>query len=237
MKALVEYAGVLRSRWRWVVWGMLLALIAALLVLILRPPVYRSSATVFVRTPGDVSTVVDGGDSYAQSRAKTYAALANSTSLSSRVVADLGFDLSPEAMSRQIHAAHRPGTAIVELNVDAPNATASQRTARVLLAEYAAMVRELEAVPGSLVPRAELVVVDPPRPAVRVAAWDAPTWTVLLGAALLGMVLAALGAVIRTIFAQPTDSECDGDPIPGKPCTERHHLATTPLAQAPNCGP
>jgi capsular polysaccharide biosynthesis protein len=199
----VEYARVLRARWRWIMWGVVLALAATTLFLFVRPPMYRSEATVFVRTPGDVSRVLDGGDSYAQGRARTYAALASSTSVAARVIADLGLDLQPEVLSERIQATNPRGTALIDIAVSAPSAAEAQRTATVLLSEYATTVRTLESVPGSLVPRAELVVVDPPGRPVRAAAWGASIPVVLLCAALIGLVLGSLGAVIRSIFETP----------------------------------
>jgi len=49
-----------------------------------------STATIFVRTPGDVGRVRDGGSTYAAARANTYASLARSTSVAARVITDLG---------------------------------------------------------------------------------------------------------------------------------------------------
>jgi capsular polysaccharide biosynthesis protein len=198
--AVVEYGRVLCARWRWIMWGVVLALAATTLFLIVRPPMYRSQATVFVRTPGDVSQVLDGGDSYAQGRARTYAALASSTSVAARVIADLGLDLQPETVSQRIMGTNPRGTALIDIAVSAPSAKEAQRTATVLLSEFAATVRTLESVPGSLVPRAELVVVDPPGRPVRVVAWGASIPIVLLCAALIGLVLGAAGAVLRSIF-------------------------------------
>ena len=198
--ALTGYIRVLRIRWRWMVWGALILLGVTTILLILQPPMYRSDATVFVRTPGDVSRVADGGDFYAQGRAKTYAALASSTSVSARVITDLGLDLKPETLSGRITATNPPGTALIDITVSAPSAAEAQRTATVFLSEYAATVRALESVPGSLVPRAELVVVDKPGQPTRVIAWGAPVPVVLLGAALIGLVLGATAAVLRSIF-------------------------------------
>jgi uncharacterized protein involved in exopolysaccharide biosynthesis len=209
--AFAAYGRVLRARWRWIVWGVLLALLATTLFLILRPPLYRSEATVFVRTPGDVSRVIDGGDSYAQARARTYSALASSTSVSSRVIADLGLNVRPETLSDRIEAANPPRTALIHFAVSAPTAGEAQRTATVLLSEYAATVRALESVPGSLVPRAELVVVDPPRPGDRVIASGAPIPMVLFGAALLGFVFGAIAAVIHSVFGGSTDTQLSND--------------------------
>ena len=180
-----------------------MALAVTTVFLILQPPLYRSEATVFVRTPGDVSQVQDGGDSYAQARASTYAALANSTSVSSRVIADLGLDLKPEILSQRIQATHLRGTALIDIAVSAPSAAEAQRTATVLLSEYATTVRALESVPGSLVPRAELVVVDPPGRPARIVAWGAPIPVVLLGATLIGLVFGSLAAVLRSIIKPP----------------------------------
>ena len=197
---LVAYAGVLRAHWRWPLLGALVAVGAITVVLLIWPPLYRTQATVFVRTPGDVSRVLDGGDSYAQARAQTYAALASSTSVSTRVIADLGLNLDAEALSKRIKATNPKGTALINIMVSAPSAQEAQRTATVLLSEYAATVRTLESVPGSLVPRAEFVVVDPPGATVRVVAWGAPVAVVLLSASLIGLFLGALAAVVRSTF-------------------------------------
>jgi capsular polysaccharide biosynthesis protein len=219
---LAQYGALLLSQWRWIMWGILLALAATAVVLILWPPLYRSQATVFVRTPGDVSRVQDGGDSYAQGRAGTYAALVKSTSVSSRVVADLGQELRPELLSQRIQATHPSGTALIDIAVSAPSAAEAQRTATVLLSEYAATVHALESVPGSLVPRAELVVVDPPGRPVRLVPGGAPIPVVLLGATLIGLVLGSFGAVLRSIIKSPApDHDRPGD-IAGSPVSEHH---------------
>src|SRR5262245_27250108 len=152
--AIVNYGRVLRTRWRWIVWGVLLALVATTVFLILWPPLYRSDATVFVRTPGDVSRVRDGGDSYAQARTRTYAVLAGSRSMSERIIADMGLDMKPETLAGRIEARNRGGTALMDIAVSAPAPGEAQHTATVLLSEFAQTVRSLESVPGSLVPRA-----------------------------------------------------------------------------------
>jgi capsular polysaccharide biosynthesis protein len=222
-----EYIGVLRSRWRWIMWGILLMLIAATAFLVLQPPLYRSEATVFVRTPGDVSRVLDGGNTYAQGRAATYAALAGSTSVSSRVIADLGFNLNPEVLSERIQATNLRGTVLIHIAVSAPTAAEAQRTATVFLSEFAATVRTLESVPGSLVPRAELVVVDPPGRPVRVVAWGVPLPVFLLCAALIGLVLGSAGAVLRSIFERPARAP-DADTNIAEP-PARHVISTEPI--------
>jgi capsular polysaccharide biosynthesis protein len=212
--ALAVYGRILRARWRWLMWGVLLALTATTAFLVVSPPLYRSEATVFVRTPGDVSQVQDGGDSYAQGRAQTYAALVNSTSVAARVIADLGLDLQPEVLFKRISATHPTGTAVIRITLSAPSGEEAQRTLGVLLSEYAANVQTLESVPGSLVPRAELVVIDSPSPPTRTLAWGVPIALVLFAAILLGMVIASLAAVVAALSASPSRSAARASDAP-----------------------
>jgi capsular polysaccharide biosynthesis protein len=222
--AVTNYAGTLRARWRWIVWGVLLALVATTAFLVLWPPLYRSEATIFVRTPGDVSRVGDGGSTYAAAHASTYAALAGSTTVAARVITDLGLDLDPETLSSRITAVNPAGTALIYISVRAPSAGEAQRTATVLISEYAGTVRALESVPGSLVPRAELVVVDPPGPAARVSLWNASIPVLLLSAALLGLVLGLVAAVMGSIFGSSARDRRDASPISGPPDADRSPL-------------
>lgn len=191
-----QYGRILKARWRWVAWGTIMATAATAVLLMLWPPLYRTTATVFVRTPGDISHSMDGGDLYAQTRAETYAALAKSPGTAARVIADLGLNLSPEKLSQRIQARHIVGTALFQVKVSAPSAEEARRTAEVLLNELSAEVRTLETVPGGLLPRAELLVVDPPPPGTRVIAFGAPLYLVVIGAMVAGAFFGALGAVL-----------------------------------------
>lgn len=212
--ALRSYVRVLRSRWRWLLWGTLISLAATTIALALAPCPYVSHATVFVRTPGDVSRVVDGGDSYARARATSYAALASSPSVSNGVIADLGLDEPADALADRIKADNPPGTALINISVDAPSAGEVQQIATAFLYEYGAKVRQLESVPGSLVPRAELVVVDPPGQGHREVAGGLPVPFILLGMTMIGLVLGATAAVLRFRLQtrDPTPLSDDSDP-------------------------
>lgn len=204
MTTLRQYTEILRVRWRWVAWGAIAAVALTATVLILWPPRYRTEALLFVRTPGDVSQVLDGGDTYAQSRADTYAALAKSTSVSSRVIADAGLQLAPERFARRVEARHIGGTALLQIRVSAPSPDEARRTAEALITELTAEVRMLESVPGSLVPRAELVVIDSPKAAPRIMAWGAPLYPFVIGPLFLGAFLGALAAVLTAVRSAST---------------------------------
>jgi capsular polysaccharide biosynthesis protein len=196
---LTQYTQILRERWRWVAWGAITATVIMAAVLLLWPPRYRSESLVFVRTPGDISQVVDGGDTYAQTRAETYAALARSAAVSSRVIADTGLQLTPQKFASRVQARHIGGTALLQIRVSGPSPDETVRSTQALTTELAAEVNALEAVPGGLTPRAELVVVDPPSRPTRIVAWGAPLYPFVIGPIALGAFLGALGAVIRAM--------------------------------------
>ena len=210
---LKQYALILRPRWRWVAWGPIGAVALTAALLILWPPRYRTQAVLFVRTPGDVSEVVDGGDTYAQRRADTYAVLATSTAVSARVIADTGLPLAPEKLTDRVEARHIGGTALLAIRVTAPSPEEARRTAEALVNELSAEVRSLEAVPGGLIPRAELVVVDPPSAPTRIVFWGAPLYPFVLVPIFLGAFLGALAAAFP---AMKRAAEAAGSPIDGR---------------------
>jgi capsular polysaccharide biosynthesis protein len=195
-ESLNQYAQILRTRWRWLAWGAVVALILVAAALLFWPPRYRTEAMVFIRTPGDISQVVDGGDTYARTRAGTYAALARTNAVASRVIADTGLDLSPQKFVSRVQVSPLGGTALLRVRITGPSPDETTRTAQALVTELSAEVGTLEAVPGGLTPRAELVVVDPPTPPTRIVAWGAPLYPFVIGPIVLGALLGALGAVI-----------------------------------------
>ncbi|MBU8833121.1 YveK family protein [Mycolicibacterium goodii] len=212
---LATYLRIIRVRWRWLLWGVLLSLAVTTVALMLQPPMYRAQATVLVRTPGDVSQVVDGGDTYARERAATYARLATSSTVAERVIANLDLEIDTAELSSRIEAENIPGTALINVSVSAPSAAEAQQTATMFLSEYAVTVRVLESVPGSLVPRADLVVVDPPGRPTRMFAWGIPLTLLLIGAALVGLVLGATAAVIRSTFSADAQSGAEPSGVRG----------------------
>ncbi|MFW0795328.1 cell shape-determining protein [Gordonia sp. CPCC 205515] len=203
-----DYVRLLGNRWRWLVWGIVIALAAITCFLLLKPPEFSTTATVFVRTPGDVSKVVDGGDSYAQRRAHNYAELASSTGVAQKVVDDLGLGGSAVELANHISGAARPGTALFDVTVTASSASDAQRIATVFLDEFGDTVRDLEKVPGSLVPRADIVVVSPPHEARRLV-WGVPVVYLVLGSAIVGLLCACIAVVVRALSTGEISDEND----------------------------
>jgi uncharacterized protein involved in exopolysaccharide biosynthesis len=213
--ALAQYVRIIRSGWRWLTWGALLALLIITIALNIAPPLYISNATGFIRTPGDVSGVIDGGDSYAQGRARTYAALADNPALAAQVITTLDLPLEPGQLSARINAGNRPGTALISFDIAGRSPSEARQTASALLDQYAADIAELESVPGSIVPRAELIVVSPPSTPRRQVAWGLPIPAVLAGAAVIGLLIGALGCTLRALWATPQPLSSETVYVPG----------------------
>ncbi|MCX5041697.1 hypothetical protein OG921_00645 [Aldersonia sp. NBC_00410] len=208
-QALADYSRALRLRWRWVAVAAALGLAVVILAMLVAPPLYRSTATVFVRTPGDVSKAIDGGDTYARHRAPTYADIADSPDLAAQVVASLGLDIDPTQLASRISATNRPNTVLIDITVNGDDAAQTQRTAGMVVTVFARQVAQLESVTGSVVPRAELVTVDPPSRSTRTLAWGLPVPAALLAAALIGALLGAGVATLRSVFDRTVRDRAD----------------------------
>lgn len=167
---LATYAGIVRRRWRWLLWGGLIALLLDAAVFA-ASPLYRTDARAVVRTG-------ETGDDYARNHAETYAALARAAPVPGRIT-----------------VSHPPGIAVIDLSVRSTSASQSRKSAEALVSGLIATVRTLESVPGSP-PRAELVVVDPPGDPIRTTPWGSRLVPGLAATALVGIALGASAAVI-----------------------------------------
>jgi capsular polysaccharide biosynthesis protein len=202
MNPALSYLQALKPRWPWILGCVLLALAGAGALLILHPAQYRSTATVQVRPPSENLGVL-GSTEYAQAHAATYAALATSNRLSARVIANLGLDLKPEALSNRVTATQTPNTGFISIAVLAPSAEQAQKTTTAFVAELTATVISLESMPDSTIPRSELLTVTPPQKSVRLWAWGAPVPVVLLGAMLVATFLSSLVVALHASLARP----------------------------------
>ena len=104
----------------------------------------------------------------------------------------LGTDTDPETLSTRITARNEPNSVLIDVSVRAPDAGEAQRTATAFLSAFAERVNDLESVDGSVAPRAELVVVDPPDRPLHRSLFGVPIALILLTGLLTGAVLGAL---------------------------------------------
>ncbi|MEW1931923.1 Wzz/FepE/Etk N-terminal domain-containing protein [Rhodococcus sp. NPDC079359] len=213
---LTEYFRILTERWRWVAVVCLVVVGLAATYLLLQPKSYQSQSTVFVSTPRDDSDTYYRGDLYAKERLPSYAALIQSQDLARRVIADLQLDSTPEALIASTTATPVPGTVLILLSTAAGSPSSAQAINQAYLDEFMAEIASLEAIPGALTPRAELLVVEPPTSSELPGGFPP---TLILGAAtaaglIAGATLAVLLALADSRIRRPEDAiEATGLPL------------------------
>lgn len=211
-----EYVRILTERWRWVAVVCLVVVGLAATYLLLQPKSYQSQSTVFITTPRDDSDTYYRGDLYAKERLPSYAALIQSQDLAKRVIDDLQLDSTPEEMIAGTTATPIPGTVLILLATSAGSPSSAQTINQAYLDEFIAEIASLEAIPGALTPRAELLVVEPPTISQLPGGFPP---SLVLGAAtaaglIAGATLAVLMALADSRIRRPEDAiEATGLPL------------------------
>lgn len=132
-----DYLAVLRKQW-WVV-----ALITALTMTVVgalsftATPIFSSTASVFVSLPfGNTAGELFQGSTYVQGQMQSYAELAESPAVLQPVIEELGLDITPEDLARNVEATTSGETVILALTA---NATDPQRAADIANATAASL--------------------------------------------------------------------------------------------------
>lgn len=213
---LSAYLLVLQRRWRTVVSVPLVTLILAAAYLILTPPAFESSALLFVSTPRDDETSLYRGDMYAKERMDSYAALIASPDLAARVNDDNALGLDPQALSAAVSLTPIPGTVLLQLSASGDTPNDAQTITAAYVDGLRRSVAAIETVPGSPIPRAELITVQPP--SFSTTPGGLPAWMVLGGAGGAGLVFACFLVVLIALLdgriRRPEDAaEATGAPV------------------------
>ncbi|MDQ4024041.1 MAG: Wzz/FepE/Etk N-terminal domain-containing protein, partial [Actinomycetota bacterium] len=113
-----EYLNLFRGRWRAILAGLLLGTVGAVGVVVLSPPQYASSVTLFVSagTSTDASAALDRNELSLQ-RMQTYAQLATSESIARDVVLSLELDMTADELVDKISASAEPDTVLLTVTV------------------------------------------------------------------------------------------------------------------------
>jgi polysaccharide biosynthesis transport protein len=194
-----EYLAVLRRRWLTLLVTTLLGLVAAVLLMISIPPVYRTSAKVFLSTTeGNSVTELVQGSNYTQNLVQSYADLATTPVVLDPVITELGLGTTPEALAGNVRADVTLNTVIIEISASASNGATAAAIANTVGKELAVAVQNVS--PKGL-KNGEAIQISPISPAKVPAA---PSWPnrKLLGALGLAFGL-ALGiglALLRDVW-------------------------------------
>jgi capsular exopolysaccharide synthesis family protein len=190
---------VLRRRWLTLLVTTLLGLGASVLLIMATPPVYRTSAKVFLSTTegNSVGELVQGSN-YAQNLVQSYADLATTPVVLGPVITDLGLKTTPEALAGDVRADVTLNTVIIEISASASDGATAAAIANTVGKELAVAVQNVS--PKGL-KNGEAIQISPISPA-RVPA--VPAWPnrKLLGALGLafGLALGVGLALLRDVW-------------------------------------
>jgi Mrp family chromosome partitioning ATPase/capsular polysaccharide biosynthesis protein len=195
---LSDYVLVLRRWWRILAALTLLSVTATALYFLVTPTEYESRAVLFVSTPRDDERSYYEGDGYAKKRADTYFALSKSPEIAQRVIDDLGLDTVPQQMIGRVNLSPIRDTVLLQLTTTGDTPLQAQAIGNAYVEELRRSVNALESVSGGLVPRVDLVPVQPPTFQGRAGMF--PHWMIIGAAAALGLIAGALGAVVVALL-------------------------------------
>ncbi|UDY23606.1 polysaccharide biosynthesis tyrosine autokinase [Nocardioides sp. Kera G14] len=140
-----QFVGILRRRWRSIaaVVGVALVL-TGLLTFVVAKPQYQSTARVFLSVNVQNATDAYSAVYFANTRAASYADVAQSTELAARVVSTLGLNMTAKELSDHISAVVVANTSLIELTVKDTNAKRAQSICNAATTAFTAYVKELE---------------------------------------------------------------------------------------------
>jgi capsular exopolysaccharide synthesis family protein len=125
-------------------------------------PQYATSVTFFITTPTEgVSDSYTGG-LFSQQRVKSYADLLASERLARSIAALPGIDLPAARIQREITAKAVPDTVLLQATVTDPDPALSERIAKEMAENFAALVTMLETPAGGGTPTVKVEVVAGP---------------------------------------------------------------------------
>jgi capsular exopolysaccharide synthesis family protein len=211
-----DYLRIVRRRWRVIVSTCLVVVALAALVTVRTTAQYESHARLFVSTTDQTVSEASQGGSFAIQRVSSYADLVNGQELASRVVRQLGLDMTPAAMQQKITASVVPDTVILDISATDPDPRVAQRIGQATAEQLRAFVSELETPAGQQNAPIKATIVDAAdRPGSPVA--PQPIRNLGLGLVLgllLGLGLAVLRDLLDTSVKGPEDiAELSDTPV------------------------
>lgn len=191
-----EYLDTVRTRWRFVIVGLLLGVIVGGAVTLTTPQRYSADVTVFVsaRGGGDAASALDAGD-LASQRVATYLEVLTSPRVAQEVADAVGSGLTAQQVSEELSARSTQDTLLLTATVTDASPERAARIANLVAERFVANVTELETIDPALPPPVTAKVFEPaqvptdpvvPRPAVNL----------MLGA-LIGLLVGIGLAVLR----------------------------------------
>jgi non-specific protein-tyrosine kinase len=199
---LLHYLRLLRRRWIFVTASVLLALTAAAFATTRMSPRYSTSLTMVVSIPDEGAGAASAYQAVlsSQERAKSYAQLIHSRSVTEAVARALGEGMTPEEVRQRVTARAVPDTVLLRATVTAESPALAMRIGHTLGAEFPRYVDRLERPAPAARPSARVTVADA---ADLPSAPVSPRPLLNLG---LGLVVGLIAGVAAAVLRDLTDT-------------------------------
>ncbi|MFI5718527.1 hypothetical protein [Nocardia sp. NPDC051750] len=195
MMELPDYLRLLRRYWAVLLAGLVLGLGLAAFQVDSTPKTYTATSTMYI----SMATGTSVADSYqgglaAQQRVRSYLELVTSDRVVDRVIGQLGLATDREELRAAITADTPPATSLLRVSVTDENPETSRMIAEQVVAQFRALVDELETIEVTAAPAARVAVVDAAQ--VPAGANGSGGARLLAVGALAGLLLGAFAAYL-----------------------------------------
>jgi capsular exopolysaccharide synthesis family protein len=141
---LLQFLGILRTRWRFIAAALVIAAVATGAYTFLTPATYASSATLIISTPPTGVLDPYAATTATAQRAQSYANLATDADVLEAAAERLNVDVSPGELSELVSARVVEDTMLLEINAHARSPELAQQTATVVADEVIRLIKEIE---------------------------------------------------------------------------------------------
>lgn len=151
---LTDYLRRVAQRWRVIVATLLVVVATTATVTFLLTPKYESRTRVFVSNSANIEDIGNqmAAGVYAQQKVLSYAAVASSSAMAERVIADLGLKESPREVANKVSTAVEFGTVLVTITVTDDSPTEATAIANSVLENYNALLNRIDSGEGNISP-------------------------------------------------------------------------------------
>ncbi|KAB1639115.1 MULTISPECIES: tyrosine-protein kinase domain-containing protein [Pseudoclavibacter] len=243
-----DYLRILHKNWIAILICILTGVAAGAGASMLMTPKYESTAQLYVSVRSSDGTEVQGlsqGTTFARQAVQSYTTVVNKEIVTSRVITELGLDLTPAQLATKITAQNELNTVVIEISVEDEDPQMAATLANSVASNFIdVIVNELEKPDGDA---ASLVKIEPVQSAAVPSSPVSPRVPLNIGAgALVGLVIGIAIAVVRQLvdgkirsthdIAQITDRPVIGtiayDPDAGKRPLIVHEEPKSPKAES-----
>lgn len=186
---------ILRSHWVLILVTTLIGAILGAALTLLLPSMYSATSRLFVSTTSSNIIEAYQGSLASQQRVRSYASLASGTGVAQRAIDDLGLDMTPAELVRNLTAEIPTETVLLDISVRDPDASRAADLANAVARQLTDLVAELETPENGGPAASRLLLVEPATPPFLPAGLNIYLIVVVGGA--LGLVIGLSLSVMR----------------------------------------